>query len=150
MGGFGGLAAPVDSMRYGVIWFPTVAVHAQATNFEMVGQDFSFTHPLWTSPGSALSIAGGVCNRLIDTDAVLPGLGQPIPADLWNVNLGLRNFRQLGDGWLAGGGVSIGSASDHPFAGIAEMNVGVNAMLKTRRASTTPGSSRSCTRPPAS
>ena len=55
---------------------------------------------------------------------------QPLPSELWGVNLGLRYNRQLDDGWITGGGVSIGSASDHPFAGIHEMNVGMNAMLR--------------------
>ena len=36
----------------------------------------------------------------------------------------------MDDGWITGGGVSIGSASDHPFAGIREMDVGMNAMLR--------------------
>ena len=43
---------------------------------------------------------------------------------------GCSYVRQLGDGWMAGGGVSIGSASDHPFATIHEMNFGMNAMLR--------------------
>jgi hypothetical protein len=130
MEGFGGGLSPSGSLRYGAIWFPSVPVRGQVSNFEMVGQDLSFTHPLWTNPTNALSISGGMRNRLIETEAVLPDTGQPIPADLWSVNLGLRYSRQLADGWVAGGGVSIGSASDHPFAGIGEMNVGVNAMLK--------------------
>ena len=88
------------------------------------------THPLWTDPLDALSLLGGVGNRLIDTDAILPDTGRPIPADLWNIHLGLQYFRQLADRWMTGGGVSVGSASDHPFAGIREMEVGMNAMLK--------------------
>ena len=130
MEGFGGGFLPADSFRYGAIWFPTVPVRGQPTNFEMVGQNLSFTHPLWTDPLNAWSISGGVCNRLIETEAILPDTGQPIPSELWNVNLGLRYCRQLADGWTAGGGVSIGSASDHPFDNIGVMNVGMNAMLR--------------------
>ena len=130
MEGFGGGMAPADSLRYGAIWFPTVPVRGQATNFQMLGQDLSFTHPLWIDPADALSLSGGVGNRLIETDAVLPDTGQPIPSDLWNVHLGLRYSRLLDNGWMAGGGVSVGSASDYPFAGIREMYVGMNAMLR--------------------
>ncbi len=96
----------------------------------MVREDFSFTHPLWKDSLNALSLSGGVRNELIQTDAILPDTGQPVPSDLWGVNLGLRYSRQLDDGWITGGGVSIGSASDHPFATIREMNVGMNAMLR--------------------
>ena len=129
MAGLGGGMFPADSVRYARIWFPTVPVRGQATNFQMVGQNLAFTHPLWVNPVNALSLSGGVNNRLIETDAILLDTGQPIPSDLWNVNLGLRYCRQLADGWLVGGGLSIGSASDHPFAGIREMYVGMNAML---------------------
>jgi hypothetical protein len=130
MRGFGGGMHPADSLQYRTIWFPTVAVRGQASDFQMLGQDLSLTHPLWTDPLNALSLAGGVRNRLIDTGAVLPDTGQPVPSELWNADLGLRYARQLDDGWITGGGVSIGSASDHPFASVREMYVGMNAMLR--------------------
>ena len=118
MMGFGGFGegsdgtwrrhVPFDSFRYGVIWFPNVPVQGQATQFQMVGQDLSFTHPLWTDPLNALSLSGGVRNRLIQTDAILPDTGQPIPADLWNVNLGLR----YAGNWTTAGWRAAASASD--------------------------------------
>jgi len=130
MGGFGSGMSPMDSVRYAVTWFPKVPVLEQAADFEMVREDFSFSHPLWKDPLNALSLTGGVHNELIQTDAILPDTGEPVPTELWNANLGLRYTRQLDDGWTTGGGVSIGSASDHPFATIREMNVGMNAMLR--------------------
>ena len=132
-GFFGGGMHPRDSARYSTIWFPTVPVHGQASDFQMLGEDLSLSHPLWVDPLNALSLTGGIRNRLIDTEAVLPDTGQAIPADLWSVHLGLRYARQLNDGWITGGGVSIGSASDHPFAGIREMDVGMNALLRVPR-----------------
>ena len=135
--GFGGAGAMLgdgmsafDSFRYGLLWFPNVPVQGQPSQFQMVGQDLSFSHPLWRTRPNVLSLSGGVRNRLTQTDAILPDTGQPFPENLWNVHLGLRYARQLDDGWIAGGGVSIGSASDHPFASIHEMNVGMNAMLR--------------------
>jgi hypothetical protein len=130
MDGFAGGLLPRDSFRYGAIWFPNVPVPGQPAQFQMLGQDLSFTHPLWADPMSVWSLSGGVRNRLIDTGAILPDTGQAFPTDLWDIHLGLRYARQLTNGWMAGGGVSLGSASDHPFAGIREMNVGVNAMLR--------------------
>jgi hypothetical protein len=130
MEGFGGRMVPSDSFRYAAIWFPNVPVHGQPADLQIVGQDLSFTHPLWADGINSVSISGGVRNRLIQTEAILPDTGQPMPSDLWGVNLGLRYGRQLEDGWTTGGGVSIGSASDHPFATIREMNIGMNAMLR--------------------
>ena len=121
-----------QSIRSGIraFWYPSVPVHGQPTDFEEVGQDFSWTHPLWSDQVSLLSFSAGVNNRIIDTNAVLPGTGQPVPEDLWNIHFGLRYARQLDNGWTAGGGISFGSASDRPFASIREMNVGMNAMLR--------------------
>jgi hypothetical protein len=112
------------------MWFPNVPVRGQPGQWQMVGEDFSFTHPLWTDPQAALSITAGVRNRLIETDAILPDTGQAYPADLWDVHTGLNYMQKLENGWMAGGGVSVGSASDHPFASIREMNASMMAMLR--------------------
>ena len=69
-------------------------------------------------------------NRQIDTGAVIPLTGEVVPAELWSVNFGVHYSRLFANGWLAGGGVSVGSASDHPFWGIDEMNVAMNTMLR--------------------
>jgi hypothetical protein len=130
MGGLGGGAFPSDSIRYGAIWFPSVPVRGESTHFQTVEQDLSMTHPLWTDPVNYLGLSGGIRNQLIQTAAVLPETGQPIPSDLWCIRLGLQYARHLDNGWLASGGVSLDSASDHPFADLHEMNVGLNAMLR--------------------
>jgi hypothetical protein len=130
MGGFGGDIQPHDTFRYSTDWLPTVGVRGQAADFSSFTENLSFGHPLWSDSVSAWNLSGGVRDRLIDSDAVLPLTGQIIPADLWNVNLGLRYTRLFDNGWIAGGGVSVGSASDHPFWSINEMNVGMNAMLR--------------------
>jgi hypothetical protein len=130
MEGMGGGMFASDSFRYSIIWFPTVPVQDQPTNFMMVGQDLGFSRRLWADPINVLSLSGGVRNRLIQTDAILPDTGQPVPSELWNVHLGLRYSRQMANGWMASGGVNLGSASDQPFATIHEMNVGMNAMLR--------------------
>ena len=98
MGGFGSGLNPSDSVRYAIIWTPAVPVRGQATDFEMVRQDFSFTHPLWKDPLNALSLSAGVRNELIETDAVLPGTSS-VPSDLWGVNLGLHTI----DNWTMAG-----------------------------------------------
>ena len=50
MEGFGGGMFRCDSIRYTTTWFPNVPVQGQAAQFQMVGQDLSFTHPLWSDP----------------------------------------------------------------------------------------------------
>ena len=115
---------------YRAFWFPNEPVKGQAANWEMVGQDFTLAYPLWVDSPNRLLITAGVHNRLIDTDAILPDSHQPYPSELWNAQVGLMYMRQLSGDRMLGGGVSVGSASDHPFASIREMNVSMNAMYR--------------------
>jgi hypothetical protein len=71
-----------------------------------------------------------VADQAYFTHAVLPDTQQRFPSELWNVQTG-GNYRHLFDnGWIAGGGVSVGSASDKPFHGLDEMSVSANASLR--------------------
>lgn len=60
----------------------------------------------------------------------MPDSRRPFPDELWNVRLG-TSYRHLFDpGWIAGGGVSLGSASDQPFAAFDDIVAGANAFLR--------------------
>jgi hypothetical protein len=107
-----------------------VQVKGQSADYEQINESLSMTHPLWSDVRNSVSITSGVRNVLIDSDAVLPETGQIIPNELWSANLGLRYAHEFDNGWLGSGGLSVGSASDHPFASIREMNVGTNFMLR--------------------
>lgn len=65
-----------------------------------------------------------------DTDAILPDTRGTFPDHLWDVRIGGTYRRELTNGWIAGGHVSVGSPSDRPFAGADE--VLVTAMGLTR------------------
>ena len=75
--------------------------------------------PVWMDGPNGVMFMGGVSNRLIQTNAVLPDTGQPYPSELWNAHLGLMYHRQLDNGWMAGGGINLGSASDRPFGALS-------------------------------
>ncbi|MEI8375183.1 MAG: DUF6268 family outer membrane beta-barrel protein [Planctomycetota bacterium] len=116
--------------RYSAIWLPSTSVHGQDAKWGLVGQDLSVMCPVWMDGTNRVMFMGGVSNRLIQTDAVLPDTGQPYPSELWNTHVGLMFNRQLDNGWMAGGGVNLGSASDRPFGALRDMNIGMNAMLR--------------------
>jgi hypothetical protein len=111
-------------------WFPDAPVAGQNTNFEIFGEDFSASMPIWNDKPDIVTISTHVRQRSIDTAAVLPDTGNPYPSELWDIGVGLTYIRLLGDGWVTGGGVSLGSASDHPFATSRELNVGMNAFFR--------------------
>jgi hypothetical protein len=117
-----------------------VPVSEQDANFSMIDQHLSVMAPLGmprpqeglprSRPSGGWMLTAGVRNQIIETGAILPDTGQPYPDELWNINLGLMYFRKLDNDWSWGGGVTLGSASDRPFASIDEMNVGMMAFLR--------------------
>jgi hypothetical protein len=134
LGGFGfrpGIG-PEDRgpVGYKAFWFPTEPVEGQAANWSMVGQDLLLRYPLWVDLPNVLLLTGGVRNRLISTDAILPDSHQAYPSELWDARLGLMYLRKLDGDRMLGGGVNVGSASDHPFASIREMNVSMTALYR--------------------
>jgi hypothetical protein len=120
----------VPRVDYQATWFPEVPVRAQPTNLSEERQNLLATCPIWQDPCNEWAATLHVRSELYQTSAVLPATGMPFPPDLWNIGLG-ASYRHLFDnGWIAGGGMSIGSASDKPFHSIDEMTMGVNAFLR--------------------
>jgi hypothetical protein len=117
-------------LRYKTLWFPSVSVEGQPGNWGMVGQDFGFAFPLWTASPAMLLLSGGVNNRLISTDILLPDSHKAYPDNLWDARLGLMYIRRLSAGQTLMCGVNVGSASDRPFASLQEMNASVMAMYR--------------------
>jgi hypothetical protein len=116
---------------YRVTWFPTERVpNEPPTKLGYVQQDFAVGFPLWQDDANELSATAHVRNESFTTHAILPDTGQAFPSELWNVRLGATYRHLFENGWIAGGGVSVGSASDRPFASINEMTAGVNAFLR--------------------
>jgi hypothetical protein len=134
-GGFGGFASP-DVGRlpfrvdYHITWFPDEEVKSQAANLGFVREDFSLVVPLWQNPCDEWSASLHVRNELYHTNAVFPQSGQPFPEDLWAIHLATTYRHLFDNGWIAGGTLSIGSASDQPFHSINEMTAGVSAFLR--------------------
>jgi hypothetical protein len=135
MGGGFGMGPGMGSggggpIRYKTSWFPTASLKNQTGNWGMVGQDFAFMAPIWMDSPNIVMLNGGVVNRLITTDAIMPDTGGKYPDNLWNATLGLMFVRKMEEGRMFTAGVNVGSASDRPFGSINEMNVSAMAMYR--------------------
>jgi hypothetical protein len=133
-GGFGGAAAmfgavPTDSYR--AIWLPRERVtNEPGRNLGFVEQSLSASCPMYSDGGNVLIGRAGVREQLFQTNALLPGSQQPFPDQLWNISLGVTGAHQFDNGWIAGLGLSGGSASNRPFENGKELNANVNAFLR--------------------
>jgi hypothetical protein len=135
-GGFAPFFNPVVGQApfradYRATWFPSEPVSAQPANLGYWRQDFAVSFPLWQAAGcDEWSGFVNVRTELFQTQAVLPDTRQPFPDELWDVRFGATYRHLFDNGWIAGGTVSVGSASDKPFHGIDEMTAGVHAFLR--------------------
>ena len=102
----------------------------QPTDLGYVQNDFSLLVPLWQDGPDELSLTTHVRAEIFHTDAILPDTLQPFPDELWNVRFGTTYRRLFDNGWIAGGSLSVGSASDKPFESVNEMTAGVHAFLR--------------------
>lgn len=125
-----GMGSGRGPVSYQSVWFPSTSLKGQRGDWGMVGQNFSFMAPVWMDSPNMVMLNGGVTNRLINTDAIMPDSGLKYPDNLWNVSLGLMYVRKLADERSFSAGVNIGSASDRPFGSIEEMNVSAMAMYR--------------------
>jgi len=114
-GGPFGAAAPVS---LGGFWAPATNVVGQPASLGMNAQFARVAAPLVRpAEGEPLWIGIGRFGRLeLESDAILPDSGQPVPDQLWCVETGLTHVRPLDTGGTLGGTFLFGSASDHPFA----------------------------------
>lgn len=127
-GAFGGPGMGVPG--YKATWYPSRSVSHPAADLGFVRQNLSGAAPIWRDGGDTVLLTAGVRHTLFSTDATLPDTGRPFPGELWNISTGLTYIRKFENGWSGGLSTTLGSASDKPFHGIAEMNVSVFGFLQ--------------------
>ena len=86
--------------------------------------------PITQSDRFEWAALGGLKVLPVDTDAILPDTGDAFPDQLWDVDLGTAARWKLDNGWIVGGDLVVGSASDRPFASIDEISFQADALLR--------------------
>jgi hypothetical protein len=83
--------------------------------------------PVYQDGRDAYSLSAGASWLRFGAEQALSGSGIPVPEDLWKIELGGSYSRRLESDALLGGRVSLGSASDQPFASFDVVTVGLSA-----------------------
>ncbi len=102
---------------------------SQPADLGYTQQDLRAFGPLWQGPGQELSLAGRARLLALDTTARFPS-GQVMPSELWDLGLSALYRRRLSNGWIVGGQLGSGSASDKPFQGEKEMLLSATAFAR--------------------
>jgi hypothetical protein len=121
---------PAYRLGYKAAWYPDELVTQQATHFSEADQSFSFSAPLWHDDRNVWSTNIGVRSEIFSTAAILPDTHQPFPDELWNIHFGTSLRHQFDNGWSEISSISLGSASDKPFAPTDRVTIGFNEMLR--------------------
>ena len=119
MGGPLGGKAPFSMTGF---WAPPTSVKGQATNLGMNMQLLNLGFPLWQPDDRGMLVGIANFERLeLSGGAMLTGTTQPVPNQLWSLQLGTMHTRDYDNGWNGGGMFLFGSASDRPFAALRDM-----------------------------
>jgi hypothetical protein len=111
-------------------YYPPERVRGQGSELRIIEHRLSLFSPLWQDSSDEFSLSGSVRFQDLDAHAVLPATGVPFPGELWEVKLGPAYRHKFENGWIAGGGLTVGSASDEPFASVDEVTVRATLFLR--------------------
>jgi hypothetical protein len=126
----GELAARSD---YRLTFYPEQRVAGQPTTLELLEHRVSFFVPVVQTSRDELALSASARLEDYDTRAVLPRTGERWPTELWDVKAGPAYRHAFDNGWIGGAVLSIGSASDKPFASGDELIVQGSAFLRVPR-----------------
>ncbi len=114
-------------------YYPAERVRGQGSELRISEHRLSLSSPLWQNSSDEFSLSGSVRFQDLDAQAVLPATGVPLPGELWEVKFGPAYRHKFENGWIAGAGLTVGSASDEPFASLDEVTVRATAFLRVPR-----------------
>ena len=116
--------------EYRFSFWPERPVVGQSTDFSVTQHRVTFTTPLVQDARDEWSLGGRVRLDEFDTHAHLPDTGGRLPTELWDIRLEPGYRHRFDNGWVASGNVSVGSASDKPFASEDELVVRAMGFLR--------------------
>lgn len=122
-------------VHFAAIWMPGQQVQGQASDLGLTGFQANLALPVRIAPdGRRIWLAtSGFEHLQIGTAAILPDSLVAVPQELWKINVGTMHLREFDNGWGGGGMLSVGTASDRPFADLREMTMTSLAFLNVPR-----------------
>ena len=122
-----GKQMPRADYRY--TFYPERSVD-QGGTLAMMEHRLSAYVPLFQNSRDEFAIAARGIFQDLDNDTQLPDSGVPFPEHLWDVSATLSFRHKFDNGWIAGLGVSGGTASDEPFKSMDEVYWRALAMVR--------------------
>lgn len=118
------------TIRYESTAYFNEDVGGQNTKLHLVRHELRGSVPIYQEALNEFILHGSVKGLDLDTGARLPGTFDELPATLWDVRLGLLYRHKFENGWIGGGDLTLGSASDHPFSSLDEVIVRATGFVR--------------------
>lgn len=125
----GDLGRMKPSVSYGNEFHPSEKVVGQGSEVGYTQYEVRAATPLWQSSSQELALMGNMRYEDMDTNAKLPS-GKSLPAELWDMGVSMSYRRALDNGYMLGGSLRLGSASDKPFHSDSENTYGGTAFVR--------------------
>ena len=109
------------SLQYQITPYSNEEVEGQGKKFQSTSHSASLATPLSQDSNHEWTMIGILRLKQVETAALLPDTGESFPETLWDIRLGSQYRHRFSNGWIGGGGIQIGSASDQPFKSEAEV-----------------------------
>lgn len=126
------LGKQISRAEYRYTFYPERPVD-QGGTLAMMEHRLSAYVPLFQNSRDEFAIAARGIFQDLDNDTQLPDSGVPFPEHLWDVSATLSFRHKFDNGWIAGLGVSGGTASNEPFKSMDEVYWRALAMVHIPR-----------------
>jgi hypothetical protein len=118
---------------YRFTFYPEERVARQPTTLRLFEHRVSLFTPIVQNSRDELALSASARLEDYDTRAVFPLTGDRLPTELWDLKAGPNYRHRFDNGWIGGAVLSVGSASDKPFASEHELIVQGSAFLRVPR-----------------
>jgi hypothetical protein len=105
-------------------------VTSQSKDFRMTHYNAFLMLPLVQDRNEEWSLIGTFRGQDIRTEVILPDTKKGFPDGLWDVRWGPSYRHRFESGWIGGGFLTLGSASDRPFASMEETELQATAFAR--------------------
>lgn len=120
-----------SSLSYQAMGYTTETLKDQSSrDFTMTRHDAIIVHPISQNSFNEWSVSSNLHVQDIRTNTILPTTGKPFPSDLWDLRFGTQYRQLLVNGWIGGGTLSVGSASNKPFYSVDEVTISANVFTR--------------------
>lgn len=118
------------NLSYQYAGYPGKDVAGQGKELGLNQHGFSLFHPITQDSHQEWAVTGNLRYTNVRTDAILPDTRESFPSELWDINGGGLYRHKFPNDWIGGAFLTVGSASDRPFASDDELTINANLFAR--------------------